>query len=208
MGGTGRRTPFLALDRADRLSDGTVDRRPHPQPADDPRTGLHLLLPQDGPDYAQRRSLRHARRGRHPAGHQRHHHALLGLHRSDGRCFLRQHAGASGQFGHDGLRTGAHRRSRMGLVGDLPARQNGVEHHPAQHDDDSGGLLLLRLRNDPRRGQSPDEQQQPRQPPRPALAAQPRPVRRPPTALRRLLLGPALGLQVQDALLSGRRRQV
>ena len=34
MGGAGRRTPLLALDRADRLPDGTLDRRAHPQPAD------------------------------------------------------------------------------------------------------------------------------------------------------------------------------
>ena len=53
-------------------------------------------------------------------------------------------------------------------------------------------------------GQSPDEQQQPKQSVRPLFAAQPRPVRRQTAALRSPVLGPDLRLQIQGCPLPGR----
>ena len=208
MGGGGRPAPLVALDRTDRLHDGTVDRRAHPQPADHPGAGVHLLFPHDGEGDLQGHRLRHADRGRHPDLRQQHHHPLHGLRRGDARPFLRQHAGAARQLGHGALRTGADRRHGLGFVVHTPQRQGRVEHHPALDDHDPHRVLVLRFGDDPCRRQPADEQQQPQQPPRTDVGAQPRPVRRPAAAVRRLLLGPARRVQGKAFLLPRRGRQV
>ncbi len=208
MGRGGRRTAFVALDRADRLYDGPFDRRAHPQPADNSGAGIHLLFPQDGEGDLQRHGLRHADRGRHPALHQQHHHPLYGLRRGAGRSLLRQHARPARQFGHRALRAGADSGLRLGRMVHPPQRQGRLEHHPALDDDGARRLLIVRFGDDPRRGQSADEQQQPQQPARTAVDAQPRPVRRPSAAARRLLLRAARRLQGKIVLLPRRGRQI
>ena len=52
------------------------------------------------------------------------------------------------------------------------------------------------------------ELQQPQQPPRPAVAPEPRPVRRPPAAVRRAVFGSPRGREGEEGVVSGRGRQV
>ncbi len=208
MGGAGRRTPRLALDRADRLPDGPLDRRAHPQPAVYPGAGLHLLLPQDRTGDVERhrvvnRDLRRADRLR-----QQLHHPLHRLVRGADRHAVRQHVRPAGQLGHHALRAGADRRPGMGRMDRPQAGPRAAEHHPALDDDDPRRLLVLRLGDDPRRGQPADELQQPQQSARPAVAPEPRPVRRPPAAVRRAVFGSPRGREGEEGVVSGRGRQV
>ena len=164
MGGAGRPAPRLALDRADRLPDGPLDRRAHPQPADHPHAGVHLLLPHDRPRDVARRRVDDARGRGRARVHQQHHHPLHGLDRRADRHAGGQYAGTSGQFGHGGLRAGAHPRTGLGFVESPPSGARRPEHPAALDDDDPRGLLLLRLDDHPRRGQPADELQQPNNP--------------------------------------------
>ena len=208
MGGAGRRTPLLALDRADRLPDGPLDRRAHPQPALHPRAGLHLLLPQDRHgDLARHRPLDARVRGDDRL-RQQHHHPLHRLDRGADRHAVRQHVRPAGQLGHHALRAGADHRPGMGRMGRPQTGPRAAQHHPALDDDDSRRLLFLRLGDHPRRGEPADELQQPQQPPRPAVAPEPRPVRRPPAAVRRAVFGSPRGREGEEGVVSGRGRQV
>ena len=151
MGGAGRRTPLLALDRADRLPDGTLDRRAHPQPALHPRAGLHLLLPQDRHgDLARHRPLEARVRGDDRL-RQQHHHPLHRLDRGADRHAVRQHVRPAGQLGHHALRAGADHRPGMGRMGRPQTGPRAAQHHPALDDHDSRRLFVLRLGDHPRR---------------------------------------------------------
>ena len=206
MGRPGRRTPRDEVADPDRLPHGTLDRHSHPQSADRSGTGLHLLFPQIRDRDLQGILHRIGHRAGDPLVHQRTDYPLHGLHRGDGRRTVRQYVRPAGQLGHHPLRTVALRPARVERVVHPPPRPRGVEHAAAGHHDDPAGIQFLRYGHDPRGGQSPDEQQRPVESPCALLCAQPRPVRRPAAALRRLLLGAGRKRPRVDALLHRRRR--
>ena len=141
-----------------------------------------------------------------PLVHQRIDYPLHGLHRGDGRRTVRQYVRPAGQLGHHPLRTVALRPARVGVAVHPPPRPRGGGCAAAGHHDDPAGIQFLRYGRDPRGGQSSDEQQRPVESPCALLCAQPRPVRRPAAALRRLLLGAGRKRRRVDALLHRRRR--
>ncbi len=92
-------------------------------------------------------------------------------------------------------------------MGYPPPRHAHAEYSPAGCDDGPDRLFVLRLGNDTRAGQPADEQQQSRYALQPSEHAQPRPVRQPAAAARRLLLGTSGGYGRPCGRTHGRLRQ-
>ena len=177
MGGGGRRAPRQPLARGHRLPHGALHRRTPAQPARHSGHRLYLLFQEDAEGDRMGRGQSHADSGRHPALHQQHRHSL---YRSGGRRrgpLVRQRARTAGQQRTADLRPAAHHAGCRCRLSHLPERDGGMEHHtalPGRHPD---RLQQLRIGGYPRRGESADEQQQPRHRLWSALFPQPRPIR-------------------------------
>lgn len=177
MGGGGRRAPRQPLARAHRLPHGALHRCTPAQPARHSGHRLYLLFQEDAEGDRMGRGQSHADSGRHPALHQQHRHSL---YRSGGRRrgpLVRQRARTAGQQRTADLRAAAHHAGCRCRLSHLPERNGGMEHHtalPGRHPD---RLQQLCIGGYPRRGESADEQQRPRQCLRASLPPQPRPVR-------------------------------
>lgn len=164
MGGCSRPAACKPLVGADNIPNGPVDRRTHPQPADNTGARLHILFQKDGQSHFLGRRQGHSSGMRHTAVHQ-----LAGAvhrrHRRMVRPHVRKRARAAGEQRSDTVHAAHIRRSRVGRLVHPHEGTRAAEHNRPLRHHYSSGLHLVRLDSHTRIGEPSDEQQRPPTPP-------------------------------------------